>query len=77
MRLTKEQKESREFFSKMSYWDFKNELKDSTGNPVTNPVEVMLAAENFKNCGMMDGGTCKRICNGAFKIIYGMRREWE
>lgn len=81
MRLTKEQKEAREYFSKMTYWDFKKEVKekneDGTEKPVTNPVEIMLAAEKFKNCGMMDGRTCKRICDGAFKVIYGMRRDWE
>lgn len=77
MRLTKEQKEAREYFSKMTYWDFKKELKDESGAQVTNPVEVMLAAEKFKNSGMMDGRTCKKICDGAFKVMYGMRRTWE
>jgi len=82
MRLTKEQKEARNYFSKMSYRDFARDIKEQSQDGTeehigNNPIKVMLAAENFKNCGMMDARTCKRICDGAFKVIYGMRRDWE
>ena len=76
MKLTETQKTYRRIFKKMTYQRFADSLRIDN-NKTTNPVEIMMAAENFKNSGMMDGKTYKRICDGAFKVIYGMRREWE
>ena len=81
MKLTQEQKEARKYFSKMSYWDFRRELKekneDGTEKPVTNPIIVMRFADDFFNRGMMDKRTNKRIIDGGFQVLYAARREWE
>lgn len=84
MRLTKEQKEARKYFSKMPYRDFardiKEQSKDGTEEHIgNNPVKVMRAAISFRDCGMMTPKTCQRIMDEAHQVIKAMdgHRVWE